>query len=206
MRYLTVFMLLALASFPVAAKMYKWVDEQGKTHYGDSIPPQYAGQGSTELSKKGLVIKKTDPALTPEQRKAQEEELAQKKEAERKKEEQARRDRALINTYTTEKEIDLVRNRNLQQGELQLQGMEVRIKQIQPRLDQARKQAETFTAKKQPVPVYLQQELQEAENETQRLQEMVKQRRQEMDAIRARFEDDKKRFRELRQIEDNAKK
>lgn len=206
MRYLTVFMLLALASFPAAAKMYKWVDEQGKTHYGDSIPPQYAGQGSTELSKKGLVIKKTDPALTPEQRKAQEEELAQKKEEGRKKEEQARRDKALINTYTTEKEIDLVRNRNLQQGELQLQGMEVRIKQIQPRLDQARKEAESFTAKKKPVPVYLQQELREAENETQRLQEMVKQRRQEMDAIRAKFEDDKKRFRELSQLEGSEKK
>lgn len=205
MRHL--FLLILLASFPAAAgKMYKWVDEQGKTHYGDSIPPQYAGQGSAELSKKGIVIKQTAPALTPEQRKAQEEELAQKKEEERKKEEQKRRDTALLNTYTTEREIDLVRDRNLQQAELQLQGMELRIKQIQPRLDQSRRQAEGFTTKNKPVPAYLLQEIQENEKEMQHLQEMVGQKRQEMEGFRARFEEDKRRFRELRQIEDSAKK
>lgn len=205
MRHL--FLLILLASFPAAAgKMYKWVDEQGKTHYGDSIPPQYAGQGSAELSKKGIVIKQTAPALTPEQRKAREEELAQKKEEERKKEEQKRRDTALLNTYTTEREIDLVRDRNLQQAELQLQGMELRIKQIQPRLDQSRRQAEGFTTKNKPVPAYLLQEIQENEKEMQHLQEMVGQKRQEMDGFRARFEEDKRRFRELRQIEDSAKK
>ena len=200
-------LLILLASFPaVAGKLYSWVDEHGKTHYGNVVPPQYAQQGNTELDKKGAVIKKTDAALTPEQRKAKEEELAQQKEEDKKKLEQKRRDKALLNTYTTEKEIDLVRDRNLQQGELQLQSMELRAKQVQPRLDQARKRAQGLAAKKRPLPPDLQQEIEEAEKELQRMQEMIKQRHTEMDAIRARFEDDKKRFRELRQIEDAAKK
>lgn len=200
-------LLILLASFPaVAGKLYSWVDEHGKTHYGNVVPPQYAQQGNTELDKKGAVIKKTDAALTPEQRKAKEEELAQQKEEDKKKLEQKRRDKALLNTYTTEKEIDLVRDRNLQQGELQLQSMELRAKQVQPRLDQARKRAGDLAAKKRPIPPDLQQEIEEAEKEMLRLQEMIKQRRLDMDAIRARFEDDKKRFRELRQIEDAAKK
>ncbi|GAO36802.1 hypothetical protein SCT_2217 [Sulfuricella sp. T08] len=200
-------LLILLVSFPaVAGKVYSWVDEQGKTHYGNAIPPQYSQQGNTELDKKGAVVKKTDAALTPEQRKAKEDELAQQKEEEKKKLEQKRRDKALLNTYTTEKEIDLVRDRNLQQGELQLQSMELRAKQVQPRLDQARKRAGDLVAKKRPLPPDLQQEIEEAEKEMQRLQEMIKQRRMEMDAIRARFEDDKKRFRELRQVEDTAKK
>ncbi|HUW49872.1 MAG TPA: DUF4124 domain-containing protein [Sulfuricella sp.] len=206
MRYIVSLLMLTLLSFPAAAKMYKWVDENGKTHFGDTIPPQYANQGNVELSKEGLVIKKTDAALTPEQRKAREDEQARKKEEERKKEEQQRRDRALLNTYTTEKEIDLVRDRNLQQGTLQIQGTELRIKQVQPRLDESRKKAGTFTARNKPVPAYLQQEVQETEKEMQHLQEMVKQRRQEMEAIRARFEDDKKRFRELHQIENGTMK
>lgn len=207
MRTLIAFLLILLASFPSAAgKMYKWVDESGKTHYGDTIPPQYAGQGSSELSQKGTVIKKTDAALTPEQRKAKEGELAQKTEEERKKEELRRRDRALLNTYTSEQEIDLVRDRNLQQGELQLQGMDLRIKQIQPRLDERRKQAEAFASKKKPVPPDLQQEIQETGKELKHLQDVSKQKRKEMEAIRAKFEDDKKRFRELHQVEDGAKK
>lgn len=200
-------LLILFASFPaLAGKLYSWVDEQGKTHYGNTIPPQYSQQGSAELDKKGSVVKKTDAALTPEQRKAKEEELAQQKVEEQKKLEQKRRDKALVNTYTTEKEIDLVRDRNLQQGELQLQSMELRAKQVQPRLDQARKRAGDLVAKKKPLPLDLQQEIEEAEKEMQHLQEMIKQRRAEMDAVRARFEDDKKRFRELHQIEESARK
>ncbi|MHB9103017.1 MAG: DUF4124 domain-containing protein [Sulfuricella sp.] len=200
-------LLILLASFPaMAGKLYSWVDEHGKTHYGNTVPPQYSQQGSTELNQRGVVVKKTDAALTPEQRKAKEEELAQQKEEEKKKLEQKRRDKALLNTYTTDKEIDLVRDRNLQQGELQLQSMELRAKQIQPRLDQARKRAEDLAARKKPLPPDLQQELEEAGKEMRRLQEMIQQKRMEMEAIRARFEDDRKRFRELRQIEDGARK
>jgi len=200
-------LLILLASFPaVAGKLYSWVDEHGKTHYGNTVPPQYAQQGNAELNQRGVVVKKTDAALTPEQRKAKEEELAQQKEEEKKALEQKRRDKALLNTYTTEKEVDLVRDRNLQQGELQLQSMELRAKQVQPRLDQARKRAEDLVAKKRPLPPDLQQELEEKGKELRRLQEMIQQKRMEMDAIRARFEDDKKRFRELRQIEDGARK
>lgn len=199
-------LLILLVSFPaLAGKLYSWVDEHGKTHYGNTVPPQYAQQGNTELNKRGAVVKKTDAALTPEQRKAKEDELAQQKEDEKKVLEQKRRDKALLNTYTTEKEIDLVRDRNLQQGELQLQSMELRTKQIQPQLDQARKRKEDLVAKKRPLPPDLQQELEEKGKELQRLQEMIRQKRAEMDAIRARFEDDKKRFRELSQVAGSAR-
>jgi hypothetical protein len=207
MRVRISFLLILLASFPaMAEKLYSWVDEHGKTHYGNVVPPEYAQQGNAELNQRGAVVKKTAPALTPEQRKAKEDELAQQKVDELKKQEQKRRDKALLNTYTTEKEIDLVRDRNLQQGELQLQSMTLRAKQIQPRLDQARKRANDLAAKKTPLPLDLQQELEESGKEMLHLQEMIKQKSKEMDVIRAKFEDDKKRFRELRQIEDAAKK
>lgn len=206
MRYVLPLLLLVLVSFPASAKMYKWVDEKGNTHFGDTIPAQYAGQGSTEYSKKGTVVKQTDRALTPEQRKAQEDALAQEKEEERKKVEQKRRDTALLNTYTTEKEIDLVRDRNLQQAELQLQGMELRIKQVQPRYDQFRSQADALVAKNKPVSPGLQQELETTANELKRLHDMVKRKRLEMDGLRAKFEQDRQRFRELNRVEDAAKK
>jgi hypothetical protein len=206
MRIRYAFLLILLVSFPaLAGKLYSWVDEHGKTHYGNIVPPQYAQQGNTELNKRGAVVKKTDAALTPAQRKAKEEELAQQKEDEKKVLEQKRRDKALLNTYTTEKEIDLVRDRNLQQGELQLQSMELRTKQVQPQLDQARKRKEDLVAKKRPLPPDLQQELEEKGKEVRRLQEMIQQKRAEMDAIRARFEDDKKRFRELSQVAGSAR-
>ena len=49
------------------ATMYKWVDTQGKVHYGDTIPAEYANQGNAQLNDNGQVIRKVDAALTPAQ-------------------------------------------------------------------------------------------------------------------------------------------
>ena len=100
-------------SQPAQAKMYKWVDENGVTHYGDSIPAQYQ-EKSKEISNRGIVINK---GQTPEERKAKEDEEAQQKETKLQRAEQKRLDNALLSTYTDEKDIDLRRDRDLQQVE-----------------------------------------------------------------------------------------
>ncbi len=144
-------LLAALAvSQPALAKMYKWVDEKGEVHYGDTVPPQYANQGREELSKKGTVLKKTEGALTPEQRQAKEAEEAQKKAEQQKALEQKRRDKALLNTYTNEKEIDLTRDRNLKPLDMQIQSLQDDLKRakgadaaaIQSQIEQKKKERE----------------------------------------------------------------
>jgi hypothetical protein len=54
-------LLLAVAAMPAAARVYKWVDEEGVTHYSQHPPP--AGE-ATELE-----LRATPSALTPEQAK-----------------------------------------------------------------------------------------------------------------------------------------
>jgi len=62
---------ILIVSAPVArATLYKWVDDQGVVHYTDKMPPEAINKGNTELNKQGITIKKTEPALTPEQRRA----------------------------------------------------------------------------------------------------------------------------------------
>jgi len=39
-----------------AGKLYKWVDEDGQTRYGDRIPPQYAKKSNETLNKQGVVV------------------------------------------------------------------------------------------------------------------------------------------------------
>lgn len=194
------FLLVVLAvAQPAWAKMYKWVDEQGKTHYGDTIPAQYAGQGNTELSKKGMLVKKTDAALTEEQRKAKEETLAKQKSEDQKSLDAERRDKALINTYTSEKEIDLTRNRHLQAVDAIIQTSQAGLKALQAKMDGHRKQAAGFAASKKPVPKDIADEIKVAEQEMLRLQGMIKRKQQEQAEISAKFEADKQRFRELTQ-------
>ena len=63
---------LILLAPAVHATTYKWVDDQGVVHYTDKMPPEAINKGSVELNKQGVPIKKNDPALTPEQRRARE--------------------------------------------------------------------------------------------------------------------------------------
>ena len=103
MRVLIVVAMLTLASQPAGAgTIKKWVDERGATHYGDTIPPQFVNQGSTEMSAQGIVIKKNERAMTVEERKALEDERIRQQDAQLKDMEQQRRDKALLNTYTSE--------------------------------------------------------------------------------------------------------
>ena len=95
------------------AATYKWVDDQGNVHYSDKMPPEAVNKGSIELNKQGVAIKKNDPALTPEQRRAREVEEERTRQAAKIRDEIQRRDRALLQTFTTEGEIDLSKKRAL---------------------------------------------------------------------------------------------
>lgn len=201
MRYASLFLIAFLASQPAVAKMYKWVDEHGVTHYGDTVPPQYAGQGKSELSNRGLVTKRTDAALTAEEIRAREEQAARKKVDDQKAAEQKRKDKALRDTYTSEKELDLARERNLQAVDLVIQSIQLRSKAMQSRLDGYRKQAAGLTKAKRPVPADLAEDIDATERELQRFQDMIKQKNEEKEAIRAKFDADKTRYRELTQAE-----
>jgi hypothetical protein len=194
-----------LAAFPAWAKTYKWVDEHGVTHYGDSIPAQYAGSGKSELSSKGLVIKKTAPAITPEERKGMEETAAQQKVEAQQKLEQSRKDTALLDTYTSEQEIDLSRDRNLQQEDVVVQTLQMQIKSAQKKLDKHKLQAAAMARGKKPVPPDLAEDIQQAEQEIQRLNARVAQKQKDASATRANYEAAKTRFRELKQKEQTAK-
>src|ERR1700689_3407446 len=46
---------------------YKWVDDQGVVHYGDTIPPQYAQKESTLLNKEGVQVGHNEATKTPAQ-------------------------------------------------------------------------------------------------------------------------------------------
>lgn len=202
-RYALVFLSLLLPT-AASAGMYKWVDEKGMTHYGDVIPPQYAGQGKTELNKRGVAIKKTDAAPTAEQieQRAMQQEL--QKQQDQLKLEQKRKDMALLNTYTSAEEIDLARDRHVSQAELVIRSTETRLGPVDARLLDLRKQANALLRDGKPVPPKLEQDIKKTKSESQGLHDVIAQKRAEAASIRTKFDTDKKRFIELNQIASKA--
>ena len=200
---LTSFFYMLCISSCVLANTYKWTDEHGKTHYGDTIPAQYAGQGTSEMDKKGLIVKKTPAALSPDQRKAQEDALASQKVEALKVMERSRKDKALLNTYSNEQEIDMARDRNLQQIDLAAQSDQVRQKSAQTRLTKFRNQSYDLIRSKKAVPAELKHDIEDAEKEVAQINAVLRQHLQNKEAARTRFEGDKNRYRDLTQATNN---
>lgn len=76
---LTVFAALLLTA-TAEAKLYKWVDEDGKVHYSDKVPPDQIKNAREELNQHGVVKDKVDRALTDEEKAARADELKRKRE------------------------------------------------------------------------------------------------------------------------------
>ena len=183
-------------SFPVAAKMYKWVDDKGTTHYGETIPPEYAHKDRSELDKSGRVIEKKE-VLTPEERRTIEEADAKKRADDEAALERKRRDKALVNTYSNEKEIDLARNRNLQQVEARINSINSQLKMAESNLAGLKKEADGYNAAGKKVPASLQEDLDESQARLSKLQQDMEKAKAEKATMDARYDADKARYKEL---------
>jgi Domain of unknown function (DUF4124) len=195
-------MALLLASVLCAAQLllvpaaraatYKWVDDQGVVHYTDKMPPEAINKGSVELNKQGVPIKKTEPALTPEQRRARAEEEERQRQEAKVRDETARKDRALLQTYTTESEIDLARKRALGTIDAQIQSAQAYTATLAKRKQDI--QARVAALGDKPLPPALDRELANANEE---LEKQIAAKRKEMAVVNARYDADKQRWQEL---------
>jgi hypothetical protein len=183
-------------SAPAAAKMYKWVDEKGTTHYGETIPPEYANKDRAELDKSGRVINKKE-VLSPEERLAKEQEELKKREDTTTALEQKRRDKALVNTYSNTNEIDLARSRNLQQVEGRINSTNSQIKMASDNLLAFQKEADALTKAGKKIHPTLQEDLKESQARLNKLQQELEKSKAEKAAVEARYDADKVRYKEL---------
>jgi ribosomal protein L9 len=193
---LLVLAVILLASPGVRATMYKWVDDQGVVHYTDKLPPEAVNKGSVELSKQGITLKKNDPALTPEQRRAKEAEEERARQAAKARDELLRKDRALLQTYTTESEIDLARTRALGTINGQVQSAQAYSTSLNKR--KADVGARIAALGDKPVPPALTAELTNINDELTRQADLIAAKHRESAAVSARYDADKQRWHEIR--------
>src|SRR3972149_12165347 len=148
----------ALAAAPASAQthLYKCKDAKGKTYYTQTPPTECLGKEMDELSKQGTVVKKREAALTPEQLAAREAEEKRKKEEEALAKEEKRKNQALLNTYSSEKDIEDGRQRALKQAELATKDIDKRIAEAQKRATALAAEKEFYARK--PMPKKLQDE------------------------------------------------
>jgi hypothetical protein len=189
--------LFALAAAPACAQahLYKCKDSKGKTYYTQTPPTECLGKEMDELSKQGTVLKKREAALTPEQLAAREAEEKRKKEEELAAKEEKRKNQALLNTYSSEKDIEDSRQRALKQAEQAAKEIDKRIAEAQQRAQKLEAEKE-FYAKK-PMPKKLQDEIKNNEIDLKGQQDALASRKKDLGEINAKYDEDKRRYLEL---------
>ena len=186
--------LLAAVALPAEARIYRWVDAQGKVHYSDTLPVRDAGRGNDVLSKDGVVMHHHDSEA---QKKAQEAAAAAERVQQEVKLKQQRRDQALLATYTTPQEIDLARDRALENYKLMNRGAEIRAKAVEANLADLRSRIASIQQSGRKVGHNLQEQLDQATREREELQRTIQNNETSMEQVREKYAADKARFREL---------
>lgn len=170
-----------------AGKIVCWKDKSGKVvGCGDTVPPEYQTSATKELDSRGVTRKTTETAEEVAKRKEQEKGMAKQKGEEQKRlAEQRRQDTALLSTYTNEKEIDQRRDRDIQQVDLSITQLQAPLKNATDRYNDAKKR----NAK---------DDITRAEAEKQKIEGSIAAREKEKADIRSRYDEQKKRYLELR--------
>ena len=197
--------LAALAPIAVSAqdtRVYKWVDEHGVTHYGDSIPAKYAELPKEVLNDHGVTVdelegKKTEEQLAAER--AEQERLAAI-------EIQRRADQALLATYLSVDEIVMHRDRRVELFQAQARVTELYLRNLERRLHKLRTEAANFQPYSEDpnapmIAEDLADDLRDTKNVIARHERNLEKFQQDEQQIIARFDGDISRFKTLKGID-----
>ena len=190
--------LLALAQIKSGEQYtYRCTGNDGKKYYGSTIPNACIGRPLELINKQGLVVKRIDPEGDEKARLAKEAEAEKKREQEAASQDARRRNRALLATYTSEKDIEDSRARDLRNHERGVQEVQNRIEDIKKRQAQFQKELDLFAGvgKGQP-PTRLKEEITNAEIDLKAQQTLLDAKKKEAVGINARYDEDKRRYKE----------
>jgi hypothetical protein len=170
--------LVLLLSAPLAAlaQSYRCTGKDGKKYYGATVPQQCVGVVVEQLSASGTVMKRIDPQANVDDTAKKEAAEAERRKQEAIAKEQSRRDQALLATYASEKDVEDVRKRALEDNQRLSSQIEAQMAALKPRADKG----DTNAAK-----------------DLQMQQTLLDTKKKEAAAINAKYDEDRRRYLEL---------
>jgi hypothetical protein len=189
--------LVVLAQPKSGEYTYRCVGNDGKKYYGSTIPNACLGRPLELINKQGLMVKRIDPEGDEKARLAKEAEAEKKRELDAATKEAQRRSRALLATYTSEKDIEESRARDLRNHDRGVREVQKRVDDIKKRQAQFQKELDLFkTAGKGEPPTRLKEEIINAEIDLKAQETLLDAKKKEAVGINARYDEDKRRYKE----------
>jgi len=205
--------LCGLLAFPLAAGaaaptgsgsnngrvLYKWVDKDGVTHYGDRVPPEYATQEQHILNSRGFEIRHLDAQKSAEQATAEEQKRLDTQQRQL-------RDKNLMSTYASVQEIERLRDQRLTLLADQIKVTNQFLETLNGRMKKMRADSMRFKPynsdpKAPSMPDQMAEDLVRLSTDMRTQEQNLKQKRSEEATMSIQFESDIDRFKELKHIQ-----
>jgi hypothetical protein len=178
-----------------AQLLYCCVDEKHVRHCSDTLPPKCIGRAYSVRGRDGKMVRDVPPPMTPEQRKAKEELDKKRQQDEIARKEQTLKDKALLATYSWEAEIDKSRDRTEKE-------IDVGLKQTETKLADAEKKKANLLdkniIKERMSPEDTAKKQVELDHEIKTLRELLEAKKKDMETVRQKFAEDKRRYIEIK--------
>jgi hypothetical protein len=179
--------------------LYKWVDKDGVTHYGDHVPPEYATQEQHILNSQGYEIKHLDAQKSADQAAAEEQKRLDA-------DQRQLRDKNLLSTYASVQEIERLRDQRLTLVADQIKVTNQFLETLNGRMKKMRADSLRFrpysTDPKAPsMPDQMAEDLVRLASDMRTQEQNLKQKHGEEAAMSIQFESDIDRFKELKHLQ-----
>jgi len=185
---MAMFVLICVAApaYAAEAHMYRCKDANGHVYYTDRPDVACEGGQTDEMTKHGLILDRPDSARPGETREERQARIAQE-----------RADRALLQTYGSEQQIEVAKQRNLQTPLLAVKYAKKKLAIYTERLTELREREAKMVEAGQPVPLALIEDIDATLSDIAQVEYDLESKQRLVDRITDRFEADKERYRDL---------
>lgn len=176
-------------------RVYRWTDDKGIVHYGDSVPPEFSQKDRAILNDQGVEVGHVEGAKSGAA-------AAEADRAASQAQQRSQHDQFLLATYVSSRDIEQLRDERVGLVESQIKAALAYIDTLNARLGALQQRAVKFKPyNSEPnarrMPDDLAEELVHTLNESRSQKQALDTKRQEEVELRKQFDSDIQRYREL---------
>ncbi|HMV52455.1 MAG TPA: hypothetical protein PLX20_09940 [Rhodocyclaceae bacterium] len=166
-------------------------DDNGVQVCSDQLP-QICYKRAYRVLEGTTVVKRVEAPLSPEQRRQRQIEERRAAEEDRAIREQRRRDRILLDTYNSVQDIEAQRAKAIREIEQGMHQAQQELAELQKKRQALAEETEFY--KRKPMPPELQASIRANEADIAAQQSIIDSKKKDIDAVHARFDEDKRRY------------
>lgn len=206
-RHMPRILLLVTLALPglVDAQLYRWVDDDGRIHYSDSLPPDRASDERREFSRSGQALRDVERAPTESEIRALEEARREAARTRAEEQEQRRRqseyDRMLTVTYSSVGQLEETRDERIERIRALVNASTIRQERYDEEIISLREQAAQAERRGTGDAEEIYQRLETARERLKEEQSYMNAQKAEIGRIQDEFTAHISRFKELGTVE-----